>query len=152
MSTHTAPAVTIHPKTGFPVETVPTFEVGDLVTEAFMSDGYPGVVVAATAKTVYVRRVRFIGNFKADDAPGYNGYGDSGTITVDPESVTEAVAAGKDGATKYVLRVNRHTTSGSFADEEKYGSRQYHRAGFRLPNSSAGSLRKGASYRQDPHI
>ena len=147
----TASTLQTHPKTGLPIEPVPTFEVGDLVTESFLSDGYPGVVVAVTPKTVWVSRVRFIGNFSADDAPGYNGYGDSGTITVDPESVEQAKARGKDSAHKYVLRVSPHPTSGSFAEQEKYGPR-FHRAKWALPNSRAGSLSAGARYRQDPHV
>lgn len=144
-----------HPKTGLPIQEVPTFAVGDLVTEAFLSDGYPGVVVAATAKTVWVRPVSFVGNFAATDAPGYNGYGDTGTIAVDPESVEQALAAGKEGASKYVLRVSLHpvrATSMSPREEMEYGSAGFHRAKWAIPNSAAGSLRPGASYRQDPHV
>lgn len=148
----TATAFQIHPKTGLPIQEVPTFEVGDLVTESFLGDGHPGVVVAVTAKTVWVGGVSFVGNFSAEDAPGYNGYGDSGTIAVDPESVQQSIALGKDHATKYVLRVGAQpTTSSSIAEREKYDG-QFHRAGWRLPNSRAGSLSKGASYRRDPHV
>lgn len=147
----TASTLQTHPKTGLPIEEVPTFEVGDLVTETFLSDGHPAVVVAVTAKTVWVSSVRFVGNFSADDSPGYNGYGDSGTIVVDPESVEQAKAAGKSRAKKYVLRVSPHPTSGSFAEQEKYGAR-FHRAKWAIPNSRAGSLSKGARYRRDPHV
>lgn len=141
-----------HPKTGLPVESVPAFQVGDLVTEHFMSDGYPAVVVAATPKTLWVRRVEFVGNFSAADSPGYNGYGDSGTIAVDPESVEQAVKAGKEGATKYVLRVgSKPSTSMSLREQEQYGSTSLHRAKWGLPGSHAGSLSAGAKYRQDPH-
>lgn len=149
----TATGFQTHPKTGLPVEEVPTFKVGDLVTESFLSDGHPAVVVAVTPKTVWVSSVSFVGNFSASDAPGYNGYGDSGTIAVDPESVEQALAKGKDGATKYVLRVgSRPSTSLSMNEVEKYGSDRVHRAGWRLPNSRAGSLSPGARYRRDPHV
>lgn len=144
-----------HPKTGLPIQQVPTYEVGDLVTEHFLSDGTPGVVVAVTPKTVWVAGVDFVGNFSENDAPGYNGYGDSGTIAVDPESVEQAKKVGKKGATKYVLRVASQPTrpmSMSINDRETYGEAGYHRAGWRLPNSRAGSLSSGASYRRDPHV
>lgn len=141
----------IHPDTGLPVQPVHDFKVGDLCTEAFLGDGYPAVVVHRTPKTVYAARVEFIGHFSADDAPGWNGYGDSGTITIDPESVERAIAAGKDAATKYVLRVYPADRYGSLNERDTYGER-FHRAAWRLPNSSAGSLRPGARYRQDPHV
>lgn len=141
-----------HPKTGLPVEPVPAFKVGDLVTEHFLSDGYPGVVVAATAKTVYVAKVSFLGNFSPSDVPGHNGYGDSGSIVVDPESVEAAIAAGKEQASKYVLRVApKPTTSASSRERETYGG-GFHRAGWRKPGNGAGYLSAGASYRQDPHV
>ncbi len=139
-----------HPKTGLPVLPVAAFERGDLVTESIMSDGYPGVVVHATPKTAYVRRVSFVGNFSADDAPGYNGYGDSGTIAVDPESVEEALAAGKAGAHKYVLHVYPAARYGSLNERDTYGE-TFHRAAWREPNGGSMRLSKGASYRQDPH-
>lgn len=143
----------VHPKTGHPVQEHPTFEKGDLVTEYFLGDGYPAVVVHATPKTVYVHKVAFQGNFQSHDLPGYNGYGDSGTIAVDPESVEKALAAGKEGATKYVLRVSsRASNSLSIAEREKYGSEYLHRASWRLANSTTGVLRPGASYRRDPHV
>ena len=150
----TATQFEVHPKTGLPIQPVPAFKVGDLVTESFLSDGYPGVVVAATAKTVYVGSVKFLGNFSADDAPGYNGYGDSGSIVVDPESVEQAIAKGKDAATKYVLRVApKPSVSGTSGRErDTYGEAGFHRAGWRLPNSRSGSLSAGARYRQDPHV
>jgi hypothetical protein len=147
----TASTLQRHPKTGLPVEEVPTFAVGDLVTENFLSDGHPAVVVAVTAKTVWVSSVSFIGNFSATDAPGYNGYGDSGTITVDPESVEQAMARGKSGASKYVLRVSPRPTRGSMREEEQYGG-EFHRARWAVPNSRAGSLSAGARYRRDPHV
>ena len=143
-----------HPKTGYPVQSVPTFAVGDLVTESFLSDAHPGVVVAVTPKTVWVSGVDFVvGNVSENDVPGYNGYGDSATIAVDPESVEQALAVGKDGARKYVLRVSAQpTTSLSINERETYGSDRVHRAGWRLPNSRAGSLSAGARYRRDPHV
>lgn len=150
---HTPALFATHPKTGLPVQTAPTFEVGDLVTEHILSDGYPAVVVHATAKTVYVRRVDWVGNFRSDDAPGYNGYGDSGTIAVDPESVAEAISRGKGGgANKYVLHVSAHpTTSYSMAEQEVYGEAGFHRARWRMPGGSM-YLTAGAKYRQDPHV
>lgn len=144
-----------HAKTGLPIEPHIEFEVGDLVTEHFLSDGTPGVIVHVTPKTVYVANVRWVGNFHENDAPGWNGYGDSGSIAIDPESVEEAVKAGKEGgATKYVLRVaSKPSVMGtSFNDREKYGEAGFHRSGWRLPNSSAGYLSKGARYRRDPHV
>lgn len=145
-----APAV--HPKTGLPVQQVPSFEVGDLVTEHINSDGYPGVVVAVSpsGKTVWVSGVDFLGNFSANDAPGYNGYGDSGSIVIDPESVEQAIAAGKDAATKYVVRISPHAHRGSLNDDRQYGG-EFHFAGWHPPGGY-GSLSKGASYRQDPHF
>lgn len=142
-----------HPKTGFPVQPVEAFKVGDLVTERFLGDGEPGVVVHATAKTVYVASVDFVlGNVSENDVPGYNGYGDSATLTVDPESVERALAKGKDGGRKYVLRVaSKPSRPDSINGRETYGE-QYHRAAWCLPNSTAGSLGKGASYRRDPHV
>lgn len=151
----TASTLQSHPKTGLPVQEVPTFAVGDLVTEHFLSDGHPGVVVAVTPKTVWVAGVQFVGNFSADDAPGYNGYGDSGTIVVDPESVEQALARGKSGASKYVLRVSSRPTTGasmSWREREQYGDAGFHRAKWAIPNSRAGSLSKGAKYRRDPHV
>ena len=145
--------IALHPKTGLPIQEVPEFKVGDLVTEGIMSDGYPGVVVHATAKTVYVHSVDWVGNFSADDAPGHNGYGDSGTIAVDPESVERALAKGKEGASKYVLRVApKPSLSGtSFNEREKYGEAGFHRASWRRPGGF-GHLSAGARYRQDPHV
>lgn len=144
----------VHPKTGLPIQEVPTFEVGDLVTESFLSDGYPGVVVAVTAKTVWVGGVTYqVANVSPDDVPGYNGYGDSATLAVDPESVEKSIALGKAHATKYVLRVgSKPTTSFSIAEREKYGEAGFHRAKWAIPNSAAGSLSKGARFRQDPHV
>lgn len=142
-----------HKKTGLPIQPVPAFKVGDLVTERINSDGSPGVVVHATAKTVYVRPVEFVGSFKADDTPGYNGYGDSGTIVVDDESVKEAIAKGKEGAAKYVLHVNsRPSTGGSVSgrEREQYGE-AFHRAGWQRPGGHF-RLSSGASYRRDPHL
>ena len=153
----TTTAFAVHKTTGLPIEEYPTFEVGDLVTESINSDGYPGVVVHVTPKRVYVRGVNFVGNFKADDAPGWNGYGDSGSIAVDPESVTEALALGPDGASKYVLYVSphvsgfRHPGGGSFNEQDKYGEAGFHRSRWRKPGGY-GSLSKGARYRQDPHF
>lgn len=142
-----------HPKTGLPVMEHATFEVGDLVTEHMMSDGYPGVVVHATAKTVYVARVDYqIGNVSPDDVPGYNGYGDSATLVVDPESVERALAAGKEQASKYCLRISAQPSTGLSLDEERqYGSPRAHRASWRRPGGY-GSLSKGAKFRRDPHV
>lgn len=139
-----------HPVTGRPIQETPTFKVGDLVTEAFNGDGYPGVVVHATAKTAWVASVRFVGNFSKDDAPGYNGYGDSGTIAIDPEDVAAVVAKGKDAATKYVLYVSPHVRKGSFNDDEKYGG-TYHPAKWHRPGGGF-TLSAGARYRQNPHV
>jgi hypothetical protein len=114
------------------------------------------VVVAATTKTVWVSKVGFVlGNVSADDQPGYNGYGDSATIVVDPESVERALAQGKDGASKYVLRVSPKPTASysmSLREQEQYGDQGFHRAKWAVPNSRAGSLSAGAKYRQDPHV
>jgi hypothetical protein len=142
-----------HPKTGLPVESVPTFKVGDLVTEHFLSDGHPGVVVAVTPKTVWVAGVDYqVGNVSDNDVPGWNGYGDSATLVVDPESVERAVARGREGASKYVHRVGaRPTTSASIGERETYGG-DFHRASWKRPNSSAGYLSAGARYRRDPHV
>ena len=142
-----------HPKTGLPVQEVPALTVGDLVSETIMSDSYPAVVVAASAsgKTVWVRSVEWVGNFSADDAPGWNGYGDSGTIAVDPESVERAIAQGKEGATKYRQRVSaKPERYGSIRDQERYGP-EFHRARWARPGGYGG-LSKGARYRQDPHV
>lgn len=142
-----------HPKTGLPVQSTPAFKVGDLVTESIRSDSYPGVVVAATAKTVWVASVDYqVGNVSADDVPGWNGYGDSATLAVDPESVERAVAAGKDGAKKYVLRVSPRPTTGSLGEREQYGEAGFHRAGWQSPNGGYFHLSAGARYRRDPHV
>lgn len=142
---------TVHPTTGRPISEVPTFAVGDLVTEHVGSDGYPAVVVHATPKTVYVSRVSYVTAAQANDIPGYNGYGDSATIAVDPESVEEAIAQGKEGATKYVLYVNPRPQSGNYHDEQRYGG-TFHSAGFRRPGSRWTYLSHGARFRRDPHI
>lgn len=146
---------TTHPKTGLPVQGVPTFEVGDLVTEAFLGDATPGVVVAVTPKTVWVAGVDFVvGNVSANDVPGYNGYGDSATLVVDPESVEQALALGKAGARKYVVRVSSKPAVGysmSMREREEFPE-GFHRARWAIPNSQAGGLRAGASYRRDPHV
>lgn len=143
-----------HPKTGLPVQPVVTFEVGDLVSETIMSDSYPAVVVAVSesGKTVWVRSVEWVGNFSPDDAPGWNGYGDTGTIAVDPESVERAIAQGKEGATKYRQRVAAKPDQyGSIRDRETYGEAGFHRARWSRPGGYGG-LFKGARYRQDPHV
>jgi hypothetical protein len=142
-----------HSKTGLPVQQTPTFEVGDLVSEHILSDCHPGVVVHATAKTVYVAGVDYaVGNVSEDDVPGYNGYGDSATLVVDPESVKRALAKGKDGAAKYVLHVGSKPSSSLSGNErEQYGSNQIHRASWQRPGGSF-YLTKGASYRRDPHV
>lgn len=152
--TKTVTEFEVHPKTGLPVEAYPTFEVGDLVTEAFLSDATPGVVVAVTPKTVWVGSVDYqVGNVSPNDVPGHNGYGDSATLVVDPESVERSIARGKDAATKYVLRIGpRPTTSFSINEREKYGEAGFHRSGWSKPNSSAGYLGKGARFRRDPHV
>lgn len=152
-STITSAAPAIHPKTGRPVEEVPAFAVGDLVTEHFLSDASPAVVVevSASGKTIWVSGVDFVGNFSQSDLPGYNGYGDSGTIAVDPESVEQALAAGKAGARKYVLRISPHTRRGSSNEEQQYGG-EFHPAKWAVPNSAYGSLSAGAKYRRDPHV
>jgi hypothetical protein len=144
-----------HPTTGLPVEPHHAFEVGDLVTEGIMSDGYPGVVSAATAKTVWVQRVKFVGNFNANDAPGYNGYGDSGTIAVDPEHVKAQVAKGKEGARRYFLRVYSSPVTGpslSNRDAQRFGPAGFHRSSWRSSGGGHGHLSPGARYRQDPHV
>jgi hypothetical protein len=143
--------LTTHPKTGRPIQVLPTFEVGDMVTEHVVSDGYPGVVVAVTAKTVWVRRVDFISSFAPDDAPGYNGYGDSGSIAIDPESVEMALAEGKERATKYALYISPRPSTGSFTESDLYGG-TFHRATYRRPGASYTSISKGARYRLDPHL
>lgn len=141
----------VHHITGLPIEEYPTFEVGDLVSENINSDSYPAVVVAATDKTVWVASVKWVGNFSADDAPGWNGYGDSGTIAVDPESVEAALAAGKAGAASYRLRVRpTPTTSMSMREADEYGKAGFHRTSWRRHQSFY--LTKGARYRQDPHV
>lgn len=146
---------TTHPKTGLPVQEAPTFQVGDLVTESFLGDSTPGVVVAVTPKTVYVASVEFaLGNVSADDVPGYNGYGDSATLVVDPESVEQALRRGKSGARKYVLRVSPKPAvaySLSLAEREMF-PQGYHRARWAIPGSQAGGLHMGARYRRDPHV
>lgn len=143
--------LTTHPQTGRPIAEVPTFEVGDLVTERVNSDGYPAVVVAATAKTVWVSSVDYVVNAQDGDRPGHDGYGDSATLVIDPDSVEEALAAGKEGASKYVLWVSPRPSDGSFNDEEKYGG-SHHRAKYRRPGSPYTVLTRGARYRRDPHL
>lgn len=170
--TSTAQPPLTHPKTGLPIQRVATFAVGDLVTESIGSDAYPGVVVAVEGKgkTVYVRPVRFVlGNVSGSDVPGLNGYGDSATLVVDPESVEQAIAEGKGaqganlwsderGARKYVLRVSARPTGRETGDYpshrqcEEVGSTTFHRARWAIPGQSYGSLSAGAHYRQDPHF
>lgn len=141
----------IHPKTGLPVAPTAEFKVGDLVTERLLGDGYPAVVVAVTPKTVWVQKVQWLGNFNEGDQPGHNGYGDTGTIVVDPESVERAIARGKDGANKYVLYVRPRPTSGSLGDQDLYGG-QHHEARWRQPGADYAYLTAGARYRRDPHV
>lgn len=152
--TETAIAHEVHKKTGLPIQSKPSYKVGDLVTEHIASDAYPGVVVHATAKTVYVAHVDYkVVDVKPNDIPGYNGYGDSAGIEVDEESVKAAIAKGKDGGAKYVLHVNsRPSTGGSVSsrEEAQYGP-SFHRASWRRPGGSF-SLSSGASYRRDPHV
>lgn len=143
--------LTAHPKTGRPIAEVLTFEVGDLVTEHINSDGYPAVVVATTPKTVWVSKVAFVLAAQDGDRPGHDGYGDSATLVIDPESVEVALAAGKDGASKYVLYVSPRPVHGNGHDEDRYGG-TYHPAKFRRPGASYTSLTKGARYRRDPHV
>ena len=141
-----------HHITGLPIEHYPTFEVGDLVSEHINSDAYPAVVVAVAAKTVWVSSVQYqIGNVSPTDIPGWNGYGDSASLVVDPESVKAAVAAGKTGAKSYRLRVApKPTNSFSMREAGKYGDKGFHRTSWRRHQSFY--LSKGATYRQDPHV
>jgi hypothetical protein len=143
-----------HKKTGLPVQVVPTFKVGDLVTESINGDSYPGVVVHATPKTVYVAHVDYkVVDVKPNDIPGYNGYGDSAGLEIDEASVKAAVAKGKDAGAKYVLHGNSHPSTGgsvSSRDAETYGP-SFHRAGWRRPGGGF-RLSSGASYRRDPHV
>lgn len=143
-----------HPDTGLPIEPHAIFEVGDLVTEGIMSDGYPGVVSHVTAKNVWVQPVEFVGNFSADDAPGWNGYGDSGTIAIDPEHAASQAAKGKAGARRYFLRVYSRPVTGpslSGRDAERFGEAGFHRSQW-VASGGHGHLSKGARYRQDPHV
>lgn len=145
-----------HPDTGLPIEPHHVFEVGDLVTEGIMSDGYPGVVSHVTAKNVWVQSVEWVGNFHANDAPGYNGYGDSGTIAIDPEHAAAQAAKGKAGARRYFLRTYSQAvgTAGyglSQNERDRFGG-PFHRTSWRTSGGGHGHLSKGARYRQDPHI
>lgn len=150
MNTDTRSHVT-HAKTGLPVQEVPTFAVGDLVSENIGSDSYPAVVVAVTPKTVWVRHVAYVVNAQANDVPGYNGYGDSATLVIDPEDVDQAVAQGKTGASKYILRVAGQASYASGREQDQYGQPRIHRARWARPGGY-GSVTPGASYRQDPHF
>lgn len=148
------PPVT-HPATGLPVQRVATFAVGDMVTMAILSDGYPGVVVAieGKGKTVYVQPVNFVVGNATENS--HANYLDDTTLVIDPESVEDAMARGKDGARKYVLRVYSHADTGaSFVEKEKVGAdaRGLHRARWAVPGGQGGSLQAGARYRQDPHV
>jgi hypothetical protein len=143
----------VHPVTGLPVQNVAVFSVGDLVTEAFMSDGTPGVVVAieGKGKTVYVRPVNFIVGNATEQS--FANYYDDTTIVVDPASVEAAVALGKgEGARKYVLRINNHARYTNGREQDQYGSREMHSAKWAIPGSSAGSIWAGAKFRRDPHV
>lgn len=153
-------APTVHPTTGLPVEPVAEFEVGDLVTEAFLSDGRPGVVVAieGKGKTVYVRPVRFVlGNVTAQSHADYY---DDATLVVDPESVEQALALGKTpaedgragGPRKYVLRVAPSAYRADSIHKAETIGPEYHRAKWAIPGSRAGSIQPGARYRRDPHV
>lgn len=142
---------TRHAKTGLPVQNTPTFAVGDLVTESFGSDSYPAVVVYITPKTVYVSPVRYVVNAQPEDVPGYNGYGDSATLVIDPESIEEAKRAGKTGARKYSLRTWAKPSRTSLREEREYGSPRIHRSRWTRPGGY-GSLSAGARFRQDPHF
>lgn len=154
--TSTLPAPLVHKVTGLPVKPVAVLSVGDLVTEHVMSDGYPGVVVAVTATSVFVRRVRFVlGNVTEQSHANYL---DDTTLVVDPESVEEALAAGKDGARKYVLRVPSRAVgapgSGEYPSQrerDEVGADAFHRARWAVPGGYGG-LSVGARYRQDPHV
>lgn len=139
----------LHPKTNRPVQPHATFEVGEVVTENFLGDSTPAVVVHVTAKTVFVRRVNFIAEIEAVGT----GHEDT-DVVADPEDIEAAVAAGKDGARKYVLRVAAKPTHGSFNDRERFteDGGTFHRSGWKIPGSTAGSLTKGARTRRDPHV
>lgn len=164
--TSTVQPPVVHPVTGLPVQRVATFAVGDLVTEAIGSDGYPAVVVAVEGKgkTVYVRKVAFqVGNVTEGSHANYM---EDTTLVVDPESVEQALAAGKGnqskgawsderGATKYVLKVASQPDPGaSHSEKEKVGAgaEGLHRARWGLPNVRYGSIWPGARYRRDPHV
>lgn len=165
--TTTAQPPATHPETGLPITRVETYAVGDLVTTGINGDGYPGVVVAieGKGKTVYVRNLSpsdyVIGN--VSEASFANYYDDT-TLVVDPAAIDRLVALGKGnqsknawsderGASKYVLRVSKHvTTSGPVSEQERVGSSRYHRARWAVPGANYGYLRKGASYRRDPHF
>lgn len=169
----TAQPPAVHPMTGHPIQRVEAFAVGDLVTTGINGDGYPGVVVAITAKTVYVRNLRhsdYVLNVQEGDVPGHNGYGDSATLVVDPAAVERLVALGignqdknawsdERGADKYVLKVNARPVgtreSGYYPSQrqrDEVGADVFHLARWGRPNANYGYLSKGARYRRDPHL
>lgn len=165
--TTTAPAPSVHKTTGLPVQPAATYAVGDLVTEHSMSDGYPGVVVAVSANAVWVRGVRYVlGNVDPQDVPGYNGYGDSATLVIDPESVEEALALGTTpteigragGATKYMLKVGSKPVgtreSGYYPsqrEQDEVGAPVFHKTRWSRAGGYGG-LSQGAKFRRDPHV
>lgn len=169
--TTTAQPPVVHPKTGLPIQRVETFAVGDLVTTGINGDGYPGVVVAVSAKTVYVRNLRqgdyVIGNVTEGSHANYM---DDTTLVVDPAAVERLVALGignqdknawsdERGADKYVLKVNARPVgtreSGYYPSQrqrDEVGADVFHLARWGRPNANYGYLSKGARYRRDPHF
>lgn len=138
-----------HPTTGLPVRPSPAFKVGDIVTETIGGDSYPAVVVHATPKTTYVRRVYSI----STPTPVGTGH-ESAEVVADPDSVAIQLAAGREGSTKYVLRISKNATTGSINDAKRYGSDRTHASGWVTPGSDFRGFRlyRGGFTSRNPHV
>lgn len=149
--TVTAQPAEVHAKTGLPIARATEFRIGDLVTEHSGSDGYPAVVVGIGrgGKDVYVRWVNFVlGNVTESSHVNYL---DDTTLVIDPASVEAALAAGIEGAHKYVLKVSPQADRGaSYNEKQRVGHDVFHRAAWRTLGGYGG-LSQGARYRRDPH-
>lgn len=163
--TTTAQPPATHKVTGLPIQRVETYAVGDLVTTGINGDGYPGVVVAVSAKTVYVRSFGHSDYVLGNVTEGsHANYLDDTTLVIDPAAIERLVALGignqdrnawsdERGADKYVLKVSAQPDRGaSFAERERVGAEVFHRARWGRPNANYGYLSKGARYRRDPHF
>lgn len=127
-------------------------EVGDPATYSILGDSYPAVVVdvTKTGKTVWVRLVNAI-HVRDDVAVGH---GWEGTETIlDPDSVTEALQRGRDGAKKVMRRViASKVLNGKEAD--LYGlpvGTPINREVWSVPKGGHVSFGRAIS-RRDPHV